>query len=458
MYKRYERYKDSGIEWIGEIPEHWEEIKLKYMAYVKSSNVDKKIEEDEQEVLLCNYTDVYYNDTIDSNIEFMKATAKSEEIDKFELQSGDVIITKDSETWDDIAVPAYVPYKFDKVICGYHLALVRSFSNKSLGRYIFRAFSSDGIRDQFMVSANGITRFGLSISSIKSALFPCPPLHEQKNIANFLDHKTSEIDSLIVDKEELIKKLEEYKQSIISEAVTKGLNPDVRMKDSGIEWIGEIPEHWDIKKVKHLTSYIGSGKTPRGGSEIYSDTGVLFLRSQNVYSHGLKLTDRVYISEEIDFEMRNTRVKSLDILLNITGASIGRSSIVPEVFQKANVNQHVCIIRPLLDKVIPSLLHKHIMSKMVQDQIFMHQNGSSREGLNFVQVANLVLAMPPIIKEQEELSCSLDEIIVSTEALIQGILEGIKTLKLYRQALIYEAVTGKIDVRDYQSERSEKLA
>ena len=220
MYKRYEKYKDSGIEWIGEIPEHWEENKLKHMAYVKSSNVDKKVEEDEKEVLLCNYVDVYYNDFIESNIEFMKATAKSEEIDKFELQAGDVIITKDSETWNDIAVPAYVPYKLDNVLCGYHLALIRCFQNKSIGRYIFRAFSSNGIRDQFMVSANGITRFGLSINSLKSALFPCPPLFEQKAIANYLEQKALEIDSLIANNYEYITKLKEYRQSLIYEAVT----------------------------------------------------------------------------------------------------------------------------------------------------------------------------------------------------------------------------------------------
>ncbi len=451
MYKRYDKYKDSGVEWIGGVPMHWDENKLKYMAYVKSSNVDKKIEEDEQEVSLCNYTDVYYNDVIDSNIEFMKATAKSEEIDKFELQTGDVIITKDSETWDDIAVPAYVTSKLDKVLCGYHLALVRSFNNKSLGKYIFRAFSSNGIRDQFMVSANGITRFGLSISSIKSALFPCPPLHEQKSIAKFLNHKTSEIDSLIADKEELIKKLEEYKQSIITEAVTKGLNPDVKMKDSGIEWIGEIPEHWSIVKMRYLLDKIKTGSTPTTQNQSYFDGDIDWFTPADfvdikLASSKRKISLQALIDGEAILFEENT------VLLVGIGATIGKVAMTNK---KCSSNQQITGLTTKSNRMLPLYLTYwlHLNQKLIK----AFSNNTTLPILNNEGIRSLYCILPPL-KEQTAIANYLEQETLRIDELILDIEDHKDQLREYRQSLIYEAVTGKIDVCDYQPERSEQFA
>jgi len=461
MYKRYESYKDSGIEWIGEIPEHWEENKLKYMAYVKSSNVDKKVEEDEQEVSLCNYVDVYYNDFIDSNIKFMKATARSEEIDKFELQAGDVIITKDSETWDDIAVPAYVPYKLAKVLCGYHLALVRSFNSKSLGRYIFRAFSSNGIRDQFMVSANGITRFGLSISSLKTALFPCPPLYEQKAIANYLDYKTSEIDSLIADKEKLIEKLEEYKKSIITEAVTKGLDPDVEMEDSGIEWIGEIPEHWEMKKIKYLLKRErNSIKVGPFGSQLTSENmkhnSIKVYNQRNVYDKNFSIGEN-YISLEKYGELKSFTVYPGDILITTRG-TIGKASIVPDNTEKGIL--HPCLMRIQVKEnyALPRLIEEIFNETyLLFNQILYESNATTIDVIYSETLKNLIIPLPSY-DEQEVILKKIDESKEFYEGLIKKIQNQVINLKQYRQSLIYEAVTGKIDVREYEPERSEQLA
>ena len=454
MYKRYERYKDSGIEWIGEIPEHWEELRLKYMAYVKSSNVDKKIEEGEQEVLLCNYTDVYYNDVIDANIEFMKATAKSEEIDKFELQDGDVIITKDSETWDDIAVPAYVPNKLDKVLCGYHLALIRSVNSKSLGRYIFRAFTSNGIRDQFMVSANGITRFGLSVSSIKSAVFPYPPLYEQETIANYLDKKTSEIDSLIADKEELIKKLEEYKQSIITEAVTKGLNPDVKMKDSGIEWIEEIPEHWEVSKFKrHI--YIQEG--PGILAQDFREFGIPLIRISGVKTSYVSLDGCNYLEQEmVEKRWKHFKLEIGDLLISCS-ASV---DMISEVDEEA----HGCIpytglirMKPKDDNLIKQYLSYYIRSKAYMIQVDQLKAGSTIQHYGPTHIKEFHLLIPSY-PEQKLVAEYLDQKTTEINEAVEETEKQIKSLKQYRQSLIYEAVTGKIDVREYEPERSEQLA
>jgi type I restriction enzyme S subunit len=212
--------KDSGVEWLGKIPEGWEVQKLKHICNVKFSNVDKKSFGSERRVRLCNYVDVYNNDFITDEIEFMKATASRDEIAKFTLKKGDVIITKDSESWDDIAVPAYVFSSLEGVLCGYHLAHIRPDGRNIEGRYLLRAFVAQGINDQFRVSANGITRYGLSKHSIKSSLIPVPPNQEQIQIANYLDQKTTKIDGLIKKIKSQIEKLKEYRQTLISNVVT----------------------------------------------------------------------------------------------------------------------------------------------------------------------------------------------------------------------------------------------
>lgn len=214
-------------------------------------------------------------------------------------------------------------------------------------------------------------------------------------------------------------------------------------KDSGVEWLGRVPEHWQIKQLKYLASHIGSGKTPSGGAEVYQDAGVLFLRSQNVYEDGLRLDDVAFISEEVDQEMKGSRVMPGDVLLNITGASIGRSCMVPEVFERANVNQHVCIIRgepPVASKWISLCLP----SKTVQAQIDFSQNGAGREGLNFEQIGNMLIALPHA-EEVYEIASRLDRETARIDALIEKKNRFIELLREKRQALITHAVTKGLD-------------
>jgi type I restriction enzyme S subunit len=187
------KMKPSGIKWMGDIPEGWEVKKIKWASSIKNSNVNKKTEKGEKTILLCNYVDVYKNDFIDDSINFMEASATDDEIKKFILRENDVIITKDSEEWSDIAIPSFITKDFNNVICGYHLALLRPKSRDLYGKYLFRGLQSKPINTQFMVSANGITRFGLGLNSISSAYIILPPLSEQHAIADFLDRETLKI-------------------------------------------------------------------------------------------------------------------------------------------------------------------------------------------------------------------------------------------------------------------------
>ncbi len=214
------KMKDSGIEWIGEVPEGWDVRKLKHVSDVRISNVDKKSEEDQQGVLLCNYVDVYKNEFITSNLNFMKATASIVQIQRFTIKKGDVIITKDSEEPTDIAVPALVNENLSNVVCGYHLALIRPNSTKMLGAYLFRSFQARKINDQFVIEASGVTRFGISTYPILNSYILVPKKPEQLQIVQYLDKATSKIDETMQKIEKKIELLEEYKKSLIHHVVT----------------------------------------------------------------------------------------------------------------------------------------------------------------------------------------------------------------------------------------------
>lgn len=258
--KPYPAYKHSGVEWLGEIPLHWELRRLKTIASVQLSNVDKKSVEGQESVGLCNYVDVYYNERITADLGFMAATATPEQVRRFSLRAGDVLITKDSESWTDIAVPAVVAEDMPSVLCGYHLALARPEGDCD-GAFLARAFSAIGPRDQFQVAANGITRFGLGGDAIRTGLFAMPPRQEQGAIARFLDRETAKIDALVAKKERLIELLQENRTALIAQAVTKGLDPGAPMKDSHVDWLGRIPGHWGAKRTKYAAR-LRSGHTP----------------------------------------------------------------------------------------------------------------------------------------------------------------------------------------------------
>lgn len=213
------KLKPSGIEWLGDVPAHWEIKRLKLACHVFPSNVDKKSHDGEEPVLLCNYMDVYYNDKITSGMEFMAATASSNQIVKFTLRAGDTIITKDSETADDIAIGAYVQVDLPGVICGYHLSILRPMYGTN-GAFIKRLFDSTYIKSCVAVRANGLTRVGLGQYAIDNLEIPFPALVEQTAIADFLDSELAKLDILTVEAQRAIDLFQERRTALISAAVT----------------------------------------------------------------------------------------------------------------------------------------------------------------------------------------------------------------------------------------------
>ena len=214
-------------------------------------------------------------------------------------------------------------------------------------------------------------------------------------------------------------------------------------KDSGVEWLGEVPEHWELSRIGYLCGRIGSGKTPRGGSEVYTDNGVLFIRSQNVYDEGLRLEDVAFIDEHTDSEMAWSRVASGDVLLNITGASIGRTCIVPDDFPRANVNQHVCVLRAH-DAAVRLTLSLYLKSFFAKTQIELAQTGAARDGLNYSQISAIRIPIPPV-DERCSIAAFLDRETAKIDALTAEYRTLIDLLKEKRQGVISQAVTKGLD-------------
>ena len=212
--------KPSGVPWLGDVPAHWEVACIKHVVDVRFSGVDKHSYEGEIPIYLCNYTDVYKNAQIVSGMDFMRATATPNEIERFSLKMGDVLITKDSETADDIGVPSLVPQTLPGVICAYHLALLRPKTERIIGEFLFYSIASLAVSQQLHVQAAGVTRFGLSKNAVKDTVIALPPLAEQHAICRYIEEQTRPLDDAIASLEKEIALVLEYRQRQISDAVT----------------------------------------------------------------------------------------------------------------------------------------------------------------------------------------------------------------------------------------------
>jgi type I restriction enzyme S subunit len=441
--KPYPAYTDTDLPWLPKIPKHWEVKRLKQVADVTFSSVDKHSKEDEQPVLLCNYVDVYKNEHITRDLEFMQATASSDEIKRFTLREGDVMITKDSESWNDIAVPAYVSEDLDNVLCGYHLALLRPRLREMDGGFLFRALQARPMSYQFEVEATGITRYGIDQYAISSTFFPVPPLPEQRTIATYLDRQTAKIDALIAKKQRLLDLLAEQRAALISQAVTKGLNPAVEMKDSGVAWLGQVPSHWKVNLVKRhfdidLGKMLDSSKQP--------ENGFLkpYLRAANIYWEGAWVDD----VKEMKFtkeQLKRYRLQKGDLLVTEGGATVGRSAIwqgeLEEVYYQNSINR----ARPkgtLPVKFLYYWLYALKLTGFIDNVISKATFGHlTKDKLQLLQ-----MTVPPK-QEAEEIAKHIDIKLAYYARIENKINDVIARLQEYRAALISSVVTGKVQVK-----------
>ena len=440
-FKPYPEYRDSGVEWLGAVPAGWEVRRLKTIATVRLSNVDKKSVEGEEPVLLCNYVDVYYNDRITGRIEFMAATATREQVRRFSLRAGDVLITKDSESWTDIAVPAVVEEDLPGVLCGYHLAHIRP-GRTCHGAFLSREFGAVGPRDQFQLAANGITRFGLGGDAIQTGSFAVPPVGEQRLIATFLDRETGRIDELVAKKERLIELLQEKRAALITRAVTKGLDPSAPLKDSGVEWLGEMPAHWEVVVLKRRTRRIQAGVTPPTGEERYYEDGAIPWYGPASFSDDLPLQAPTKLIAESAPREGAARVFDAGSCMIVTiGATVGK---VAYMQCAGSCNQQITCVSFDGRRVVPK--YGAYQLKRLEPVLRGIAPSTTLPILDQTEVGYLPFAVPSL-PEQRAIADYLDRETARIDALVAKVREAIGLLKEYRTALISAAVTGKIDVR-----------
>lgn len=432
--KAYPAYKDSGVPWLDEVPEHWDVRRIRNVAEMRASNVDKHAKEGELPVRLCNYTDVYKNDRITERVSFMRASATSEEIERFRLMLGDVLVTKDSEVWNDIGIPSLVEYAAEDLICGYHLALLRSRKAHLNGDFLFRVLQSPVIAYHFHVAANGVTRYGLSQDAIKSVFLPIPHLSEQSSIVRFLNHMDRRIRRYIRAKQKLIKLLEEQKQAIIHRVVTRGLNPSVPLKPSGVEWLGDMPEHWDVVRNGRLfvqRNETGYSKLPI--LEVSLKTGI---RVRN-----FEASDRKQVMTDRE---KYKRAAKGDIAYNMMRMWQGAVGIAPV---DGLVSPAYVVAKPLKwtePRYFSFLFHTGVYMGEVDK--FSRGIVKDRNRLYWEDFKQMQSTCPPF-DEQVMISNSIRERTATLDNVMQRIIREIWLLREYRAHLISDVVTGKLDVR-----------
>lgn len=445
-YKRYDEYKDSVSEFIEDIPLGWKVVDIKYLLSnekysIKSGPFGSQLKNDD----MVNGSFKVYNqrNVLDNDFsigDYYIEKDKFKELKAFKVEYGDILIT----TRGTIGRVAIVPKRFEEGVL--HPCLIKIKLNKEhiLNEYVEKIFNyTNIIFNQVNKLSNSTTIEVIYTDTLKNICIPVPSLYEQEKIVNFLDKKTSEIDKLIEEKEKLIELLKEKREAIITEAVTKGLDKNVKMKDSGVEWIGEIPKHWKVALFKRIITGIKDGTH---GTHKRVDEGELLLSAKNVFDNGIIFDDsdsKIDINEYKQI-VSNGYPKKGDILISTVG-SIGRSFVYdfdfPIAFQRS-----VTFIR-LKENYIPEFYKYFIESKLYQEQLLSFAKTSAQSGVYMGDILKTFVILIP--KEEQKLILNfIEEKIKNIDCLIESILKEIENINDYKKALISEVVTGKIDVRN----------
>lgn len=427
--KKYTDYKESGIEWIGEIPAHWEVKALGSLIELKSNKNRPNLQ------VLSVYRDygVIPKDSRDDNhnaTSLDTSTYKAVEpgylvVNKMKAWQGSMGIS----AYEGIVSPAYITCKVT--------------STKVASSFLHQLLRCDSYIGEYNRISYGVRvgQWDMHFEDFKRVPVVVPPLAEQTRIAEFLDRKTSQIDQAIAQKERLIELLNERRQVMIHQAVTRGLNPDAPMKDSGIEWIGEIPAHWESIKIKRVTKKITDGEHI---SPAFTDKGVPFLSAKDVREDGIYFPDNKFVSVSDAKKFRQKCAPEMgDTLLVSRGATIGRVT-------KVNLNKEFCLLGSVIllkpnNKVYEDYLLFSLKNKLLQENFLNTSHHSAQQAIYLTNVAEVNIAVPPkeeqiaIVNFIKLKSQQITNVIKSQDAQIQKLQE-------LKSTLINSAVTGKIKV------------
>jgi type I restriction enzyme, S subunit len=363
---------------------------------------------------------------------------------EFEIRAGDLIMSR-ANTRDLLGSVAYVACCRPRLLLCDKLYRLQLRHGAAVPRFLAYALSSDPIRYQLERSATGASDSMQNVGQdvVRGLQVACPAIALQNDVADFLDTKTAVIDALIAKKDRLIELLQEKRQALIMQAVTKGLDPSVPMKDSGVESLGVVPKHWRAVRLMHLVSVVTSGS--RGWSEFFAETGALFLQSGNLdRTMSLDLTEQQHVTVPAGTEGARTSVCEGDILVCITGGLTGNVAWVSAPIGEAYVNQHLALVRPSPRLVHPEFAALVLHGAPGQQQLTVAQYGL-KQGLALDDVKNVWLPIPPL-DEQVAVARALREKLTAIGRLVATATLTVHRLREYRQALITAAVTGQLDI------------
>lgn len=435
--------KDSGIEWIGEIPREWKvpPLRSKY-AFSKGLSITKADLVDEG-VCVISYGQIHSKDNIgvsvrDSLIRHLPANHGSL-MQTAQANVGDLIFADTSEDLQGCGNCVYVDR--NDVYAGYHTLILRP-KETGLGRYYAYLFAADAWRAQVRAKVSGVKLFSITQDILKSTALLEPPKEEQGRIVDYLDTKCSEIDALIAAKKKTNALLKERRQSIIYEAVTKGLDPTVRMKDSGVEWIGEIPERWEIAALKRLGTP-ATGSTPSKDNADYWDGDIPWVSSKDMKSDYL-LDSEDHITQAAVDECRLTLLAPGTLIFCVRSGILRHTFPVAVATLPVTINQDLRALS-LTGDVNPAFL-LYYMRGMNDTIVTLYQKiGATVESIEMDWFLYFPVVLPAR-EEQDRIVEALDSRCASLDQTVKQNEATIRQLKEYRQSLIYEAVTGKIEV------------
>lgn len=438
--KRYKTYKECDDLWVKQIPSEWKFSEFKYYVDIISGYAFKSSDYSENiGVPIIRIGDI--NKSINLN-SAKKANPKNiDELDRFIIQKGDLLLAMTGAT-----IGKNVMFNSDDLAyINQRVGLLRSKEN--LNQHFLKYYiDTDFFKEFINLECAGSAQENISSSDIANFKICIPSLKEQTQIAHYLDHKTQIIDALIEKKELLVKKLELQRQAIINEAVTKGLNKNAKMKDSGIEWLGEIPEHWEVVKLKYLANEINTGKTPSTSVEEYFKDGEIDWFSPSDFNSIYLRKSLKKITQKAVDDLKIRLYPKNSILLIGIGATLGKVGIVET---RCFSNQQINAIS-FNEKINP--FYGLYFLDSIKEIIINESNASTMAILNQSKTKELLMLKPPL-SEQIEIIEVINKKVKQLDLISNKTKQQIKKLKSYRQSIISEAVTGKIDVRNWEQNK-----
>lgn len=427
----YENYRDSGVEWVDQIPSHWTTEPLWALAEECDRPNAGMIENN---LLSLSYGRIVRKD-INDNDGLLPASFET-----YQIVEPDDVVWRLTDLQNDKRSLRTARVYERGIITSAYLATRPHRIGSAYFSYLLRAYDLMKV----FYSMGGGLRQGMKYSDVRRLPVLVPTPAEQTAIAVFLDRETGKIDALVEAQRRLIELLKEKRQAVISHAVTKGLDPTVPMKDSGVIWLGEVPAHWKVASIKHAVGLATSG--PRGWSEMLGEDGATFLQSQNIgRTMDVLLKDVARINPPTDAEAARARLQPDDVLVCITGGRTGAVAHLQALSADAYINQHVCLLRPLRGQAEGRYLAYCLFSSAGQEQLSLAMYGL-KQGLGLDQVRSQRVPLPPLDEQRRAIEW-LDERLTELSGLMANAEAAIDLLQERRAALISAAVTGKIDVR-----------